>query len=215
MAKGADTRKRILDVAQGSVLEKGFGATSIEEIIAATGLTKSGFFYHFRDKTELAKALLHRYIEEEERLFDEVFARANALADEPLSALLLGLKLLAELFTDLPRGHPGCLVALSCYHERVFNRDIQELNRHAALLWRQRFRTMFQAIMVDHLPREPVSADDLADMVSTVLEGAIVMSKALREPDSMARQILVLRSLLKLVFTAPRPAPLPMEAARA
>jgi AcrR family transcriptional regulator len=215
MGRGAETRRRILDVAQVSVLEKGFGATSIDEIIAATDLTKSGFFYHFRDKTELAKALLHRYIEEEERLFDEVFARAHALADEPLPAMLLGLKLLAEMFADLPRGHPGCLVALSCYHERVFNREIQELNRHAALLWRQRFRTMFEAIIVDHPPREPVSAEDLADMVSTVLEGAIVMSKALREPDSMGRQILVLRSLLKLVFTAPRAGPRLVDAARA
>lgn len=42
-----DTRQRILDVAQASVLDKGFSATSIEEIIVAVGITKSGFFYHF------------------------------------------------------------------------------------------------------------------------------------------------------------------------
>ena len=58
--KGADTRERILDVAEASVLDKGFAATSIEEVIAAVGITKSGFFYHFRDKNELAKALLVR-----------------------------------------------------------------------------------------------------------------------------------------------------------
>jgi AcrR family transcriptional regulator len=54
--KGSDTRERILDVAEGAVLEKGFAATSIEEVIAAVGITKSGFFYHFKDKNELAKA---------------------------------------------------------------------------------------------------------------------------------------------------------------
>jgi AcrR family transcriptional regulator len=60
--KGEDTRGRILDAAEASVLEKGFAATSIEELIAAVGITKSGFFYHFKDKGELAKALLTRYI---------------------------------------------------------------------------------------------------------------------------------------------------------
>ena len=50
-----DTRARILEVAEGAVLAKGFAATSIEEIIAAVGITKSGFFYHFKDKSTLAK----------------------------------------------------------------------------------------------------------------------------------------------------------------
>ena len=58
--KGGDTRERILDAAESAVLDKGFAATSIEELIAAVGITKSGFFYHFKDKGELAKALLVR-----------------------------------------------------------------------------------------------------------------------------------------------------------
>ena len=33
--KGSDTKERILDVAEAAVLEKGFAATSIEELIAA------------------------------------------------------------------------------------------------------------------------------------------------------------------------------------
>ena len=37
------------------MLAKGFGATSIEEVIAEAGLTKSGFFYHFKDKNALAR----------------------------------------------------------------------------------------------------------------------------------------------------------------
>ena len=45
--KGTDTRERILDLAQAAVLDKGFAATSIDELIAGAGITKSGFFYHF------------------------------------------------------------------------------------------------------------------------------------------------------------------------
>ena len=50
--KGSYTRERILDVAEAAVLEKGFAATSIEELITAVGITKSGFLYHFKDKNE-------------------------------------------------------------------------------------------------------------------------------------------------------------------
>ncbi|MGO4352453.1 TetR/AcrR family transcriptional regulator [Rhizobium sp. RAF36] len=200
MKKGAETRTRILDVAEAAVLQKGFGGTSIEELIAETGITKSGFFYHFRDKNELAKALLNRYIENDERIYDEIFSRARELTDDPLQAFLLGLKLLSELLADMPNGHPGCLVATVCYYERIFDREIQETNRNAVLAWRRRFGRMFAEIMAVYTPREPLEVDQLADMVSTVLEGGIVLSKALKEPNSLAEQILVLRSFVKLLF---------------
>lgn len=200
MRKGEETRGRILDVAEAAVLAKGFGATSIEELIVETGITKSGFFYHFRDKNELAKALLNRYIEADERIYDEIFGRARELMEDPLQSFLLGLKLLAELLSDLPNGHPGCLVATSCYYERLFDREIQDINRQAVLRWRTRFRGMIQQIIEVYPPREPVDVDRLADMVSTVLEGGIVMSKALKEPDTLASQLLMFRTFIKLLF---------------
>jgi TetR/AcrR family transcriptional regulator, transcriptional repressor for nem operon len=200
MGKGAETRQRILDVAEARVLEKGFGATSIDELIAETGITKSGFFYHFKDKNQLAKALLKRYIDADEKIYDDIFGRARELADDPLQAFLLGLKLLSELLADLPRGHPGCLVAVSCYQERLFSSEICEINKHAALLWRERFQKMFEEIVAVYPPREAVDTSELADMVSTVLEGGIVLSKALGEPRSLERQVLLLRSFVKLLF---------------
>jgi AcrR family transcriptional regulator len=200
MRKGEETRTRILDVAEAAVLQKGFGGTSIEELIAETGITKSGFFYHFRDKNELAKALLNRYIENDERIYDEIFSRARELMDDPLQSFLLGLKLLSELLSDLPNGHPGCLVATVCYYERLFDREIQEANKNAVLAWRRRFGGMFEEIMAVYTPREPLDVDQLADMVSTVIEGGIVLSRALKEPNSLSKQILVLRTFVKLLF---------------
>jgi AcrR family transcriptional regulator len=206
MAKGEDTRSRILDAAHAAVLAKGFGATSIDELIAETGVSKSGFFYHFRDKTALAKALLTRYLDEDERVYDEIFARARALVDDPLQVMLLGLRFLADAMADMPRGHPGCLVAVSCYYERLFDRDVQAINREGALRWRRRFRAMFDEIAAIHPPREAIDGDDFADLVSTILEGAIVMAKALDDPATLPRQIMVLRSMVKLLFTPPRAA---------
>ena len=83
-------------------------------MIAEAQITKSGFFRHLKDKNALARALLKRHLEEEERgVLDDVFARARELHEDPLHAFLISLKLLAEMMSDLPSGHPGCLVALA------------------------------------------------------------------------------------------------------
>ena len=82
--RGSDTRDRILELAEAAVLAKGFASTSIEELIAAVGITKSGFFYHFKDKGELAKAMLLRYLERDKALLDGMFDRADQLNEDPL-----------------------------------------------------------------------------------------------------------------------------------
>ncbi len=77
MGKGAETRVRILQIAEASVLAKGFEATSIDEIICEAGITKSGFFYHFHDKNELAREMVRRFIDENNALFDDLFEAAE------------------------------------------------------------------------------------------------------------------------------------------
>jgi AcrR family transcriptional regulator len=196
-----DTRERLLEFAESSVLEKGFDATSIDELIAAAGITKSGFFYHFRDKTELARALLARYIERESEMFDVLFGRADELNDDPLHGFLVGLKMLAELVADLPNGHPGCLIAAYCYQDRLFDQQVRDLNAQSVLLWRKRFRTRLDRIAERYPPRIAVDLDDLADMLSAVADGGIILSKVLRDPMAMPRQILLYRDFVKAVFS--------------
>lgn len=195
-----DARERILDVAEASVLEKGFDATSIDELIAAVGITKSGFFYHFRDKTELARVLLARYIERETTMFDELFARADELNEDPLHGFLVGLKMLAELLADLPNGHPGCLIAAYCYQDRLFDQQVRDLNAASLVLWRKRFRARLDLIAERYPPRVPVDLDDLADMLSVVADGGIILSKVLQDPPALSRQILLYREFVKSVF---------------
>ncbi len=200
MRKGQETRERLMDIAEAAILTKGFGATSIDEIIAEAQITKSGFFYHFRDKNELARALLQRYVDRDEEVLDDIFLRARELHDDPLHAFLIGLKLFAEMMADLPKGHPGCLIATYCYNERLFDREVCDLNRQAVLAWRQRFLTELNEISKIYPPRDKVDLEALADMVSSTVEGGIVMSKALGQPKILAEQILLFRSYVKLLF---------------
>lgn len=204
MRKGRATREKLMDIAEAGILSKGFGATSIEEIIAQAGITKSGFFYHFKDKNELARALLQRYLENEEEILDSLFVRARELHDDPLHAFLIGLKLFSEMMADLPNGHPGCLVATYCYNERLFDKDVREINRRAVLKWRERFLGILEEIAERYPPHDDVSLEALADMVSNTVEGGIVMSKAVNDPRVLSEQILLFRSYVKLLFAPVR-----------
>jgi len=192
-----------MDVAQESVLAKGFDATSIDEIVANSNITKSGFFYHFRDKNALAAALIERHIKAEDQLFDDLFGRARELTDDPLQVVLIGLKFMAELIEDMPNGHPGCIVATAVYQDRLFDRDVRAANERAVIGWRRRFRAMFDDVVAVYPPRDTFELDHLADMVSTVIEGGIIMARAVGEPAVTVQQILMLRLYLKLLF-APR-----------
>jgi TetR/AcrR family transcriptional repressor of nem operon len=199
-AHAGDTRQRILDVAQAAVLEKGFSATSIEEIIVAVGITKSGFFYHFADKGELAHAMLERYLARERELFDEIFARADELSEDPLHAFLIALKLFAEMFENLPQAHPGCLTAAYCYQDRQFDRRVRELNAAGILAWRERFRTRLEQIAERYPPKMEADLSDVADMMSALADGGIILSKALDEPKALPRMINLYRNFVRTLF---------------
>jgi AcrR family transcriptional regulator len=199
--RGQETRTRILDVAIESILAKGFDATSIEEIVAGSGITRSGFFYHFPDKNALARALLERYLEEDRALFAGIFARAAELSDDPLHRFLIALKLLAEVMADLPNGHPGCIVATVCYQERLFDQQVRDLNRESVLAWRRQFLAELTAVAARYPPRDAVDLAELADMISAVIEGGIILAKALRDPLVLSRQLMMQRSYVRLLFT--------------
>jgi TetR/AcrR family transcriptional repressor of nem operon len=195
-----DTRARILEVAEAAVLAKGFASTSIEEIIAAVGITKSGFFYHFRDKGALAKGLMLRYLEHDKQVLDDLFARADELNEDPLHGFLVGLKLFAEMMANLPEAHPGCLAASFCYQDQLFNREIRELNADGVLSWRKRFRERLDRIAAHYPPRQHVDLDALADMASTLVEGGLILGRVLKDVTILPRQILLYRDFVRSLF---------------
>lgn len=200
LTRRESARERLMNLAEASILRKGFAATSIEELLAGAAISKSGFFYHFRDKGQLAKALLLRYMERDRVILDDLFARGDALNDDPLHGFLVGLQLFAEMLAEAQEVHPGCLVAAYCYQEQLFDRETQELAREAMLAWRMRFQDRLERIAVLYPPRIAVDLRDLADMALTVADGGITVSRTLREPGLIARQMVLYRAFIRAVF---------------
>lgn len=199
--KGERTRERLLDVAYDAIIHKGFAATSIEELVEAAGITKSGFFYHFKDKNDLARQLLERFLAEDNGILDVLTERSRTLCDDPLQGFLLFLNLYAEMMDDLPEHHPGCLVASVTYQEQMFDAEVRRINAQGVLNWRERFRVWLDEIAAVYPPRGCVDLDALADQVTVIVEGAIIFAKALDDRALMGRQVRLFRETVKLVFS--------------
>ena len=200
--KGERTRERILDVAYESVVQKGFAATSVEELVEAAGITKSGFFYHFRDKNDMARQLFDRFLAEDEAIVGTLSARARELSDDPLQSFLIFLNLYAQMMDDMESLHPGCMVASVAYQERMFDAELKQMNVDYILRMRRRFRNWLEEVIAAHPPRDLVDLDALADHLTTIVEGAIVMSRSLQDLRLMGGQTRLFRSYVKLLFAA-------------
>jgi AcrR family transcriptional regulator len=57
----AERRAELVDCAQALFLTKGYERTTINDVIAATGLSKGAFYHHFRAKEDLLEAIAERF----------------------------------------------------------------------------------------------------------------------------------------------------------
>jgi AcrR family transcriptional regulator len=199
-AKGEQTREHILATAESIILQRGFSGTSIEDIIGEAGITKGGFFYHFDGKNDLAKNLMLRYLDQDEKFFTGIAERAMALTEDPLQQLLIFLKLMAETMADLPGTHPGCLVASFTYEAQQFDDDVRELNAQGVLSWRRIFMEQLEKVADKYPMKIEKPLEELADMLSSVIEGGIILSKVLDDRHILPNQLLQFRSYIRLVF---------------
>jgi TetR/AcrR family transcriptional repressor of nem operon len=199
-SKGERTRERILDLAYDSVIRKGFAATSIEELVEAAGITKSGFFYHFKDKTDLARQLIERYTSENAQFLDEMAKRARELSDDPLHSFLIFLKFYAEAMEELVSNHPGCMVATVTFQDQIWDRETRRLTIDSVLDWRARFVAWLEEIAEAYPPKGKLELTDLADAILAFTYGGMTLAKALGDDRAISRQALMFRETVRLYF---------------
>lgn len=104
---GTQTKRAILDAAEQLVFRRGFAASSVDDVIAAAGVTKGAFFHHFPTKAELGQALVERFARRDRAHLERNLARAERLAGDPLMQLLLLVGLFEEDIESLGSEIPG------------------------------------------------------------------------------------------------------------
>jgi len=81
-------REELIDCAQRLFLAQGYEKTTINEVIAATGLSKGAFYHHFRSKEDLLEAITERIARESLAFVTGVHADKSLDALKRLNALL-------------------------------------------------------------------------------------------------------------------------------
>ena len=205
MPKAAtETRERLLDAAENLINEQGFAATSIDRIIEGAGVTKGTFFYHFKSKDGLARALIDRFAAGDQETLRTNMERAEKLSSDPLQQVLIFVGLTAEVAEALDElNQPGCLFATYCYESGLFDEETHSVisGRHAQLAGKSSVRSCGQPLNSIHR-RSEVDFDDVADLLTVVFEGAFVMSRCVGGRAVFANQIKLYRNYLELLFNA-------------
>lgn len=198
--KGERTREKMLATAEALVLEKGFAATSLDDILHATGTSKGAFFHHFKGKAELAEALVERYRHNHAKLFDRLLAEADAKHDDPLDATVHLLKRFEDFVEAQSRLLPGCVFAAATHEAGQFDAALRDRIADNLKRWAALYEGKFGAVLACYEPKIPISAKELAEMIVAIIEGGLILSRSYGDAHLLARQSRQFRNYLNLLF---------------
>ncbi len=198
---GSVTRDKILDAALKLILQKGFGSTSVDNVIAEVGITKGAFFYHFKSKRDMAVALIRKFVDNDNAHLIDGKSEVEKYSHDPLQQLLALISLFEQQFAELEDPYPGCLYAAFCYQGDMFDEEIRNIIAEQLQRWRQYIVDKVYEIMETRTPKMAVDVESLADLLTTTFEGAFIMSKTLDDPKLVAKHLRHYRNYIELLFS--------------
>lgn len=80
----SDTRQHILDTARPIILDKGFTAVGLSQLLSAAAVPKGSFYHYFKSKEAFGEALLDSYFENYQARLDALLKAPGASAAERL-----------------------------------------------------------------------------------------------------------------------------------
>lgn len=200
-SKGSATKQRILDAAEGLVLERGFAATSIDAIQDEAEISRGTFFYHFPSKDDLSKALISRYADLDREMVLAYMARAEKLVSEPLGQLLLFISLHEEMFDQMTKAFPGCLFASYAYEAGLFDNGTEDIVKGSLDLWRDIVGAKVQEVIAAQSSAPALDPIQVADHLYSVLQGAFIVSRVYDNNQVIVDQLHLVRLSIEKLFS--------------
>lgn len=192
------TRTRLLLATIDLVRANGYGATRVEDVCNAAGVTKGSFFHHFESKEDLAIAAAAAWNERAARLFESA---PYSLHPDPLDRLLGYVKYRRQIIA-------GDTWEFTCYagttiqetHETnptLRDACAESIGAHVAMLER-----MIAQAQVAY-PVAKLKPTTLAQHMQAVIQGAFVMAKATQDRQIAIDCVDHLHRYIELLFASP------------
>jgi len=195
LTKGGRTREHIIASAAPIFNVKGFAGSSIADVLDATGLEKGGLYRHFASKDELAVAAFEYAVS----VLEARRIAAHATALERLRAYVDTV----AASIDSPPLKGGCPIL----NTAIDSDDTHTvLRKHAASAMRN-WQTRVMEAVADGVAsgelRPEADAVATASILTSALEGAIMVTALLREPAHMKRVASHLHAYLESLRSRP------------
>jgi len=182
-ARGAKTRARIVAAAAELMYVRGVGPTTLDDIVAASAVSKSQLYHHFSGKDALVRAVVdhtgQRIIEREQ----------NALGGV---SSIAGLRRWRDALIQnnaLQHGAYGC--ALGSLASEVSDHDSIARERLAALFkeWTELLAAVLHRLQADGVLPGDAPIDDLATGLMGAVQGGYLLAQMARDVTPMATSI--------------------------
>jgi len=197
MSKGERTRQQLIEKAAGLFNQRGYEATSIADVMAATGLQKGGVYRHFDSKEELTLAAFDYAV----GVMRERFVDALSRVSEPVDRLRAIIKVYERIPLDPPV--PGGCPMLNAAVEAD---DTNPLLRQRAVSVMDDMRRVIKRAVRDGVQAKTIQQHVAPDTVAVVfictLEGAIMMSKLYGNQSAMRLAVRHLEQYLESIMAA-------------
>lgn len=180
MTKGEQTRRKIVTEAAPIFNQHGYEGSSLNQLMAATGLKKGGIYRHFSSKEELAaEAFDYMWAEALRERMDRIDENASGVDQ---------LKQLIENFVHyrLPfKG--GCPIMNTAIDADDGNLVLRERVRKALKMWLGRVQSIVKTAAKRREIHGDVDPKTVATLILSALEGALMISRLERNDDALRR----------------------------
>lgn len=193
---GAPTRERILDAAERLVIENGFAATSVDQVIAESRTSKGSFFHHFESKLDLARALVARYAAADIAHLDDALATVREQTGDPAKQAIEFVRIFENGADDLMSAQSSCLYVSILTERQLADAGTSEQIVGAIEAWRTGLAEILRAALADR-PAADIDPDALADHVFVTFEGAFLLCRSTGDNGHMRAQLRVLRAMFE------------------
>jgi len=199
----ASAKDKLLDASLSLIRERGFAATTVDELCARAGVTKGAFFHHFDSKDALGVAAVAHWSRFASGLFQ---TEAYRQAPDGLGRVRAYLALRKSLIRgELPQY--TCLAGTMVQetyasHPALRDACADSIFGHAGALTED-----FAAAMKERGVRGPFTAESLAAHTQCVLQGAFILAKARGDGTVAIESIEHLERYVELLFGRAAAAP--------
>jgi TetR/AcrR family transcriptional regulator, transcriptional repressor for nem operon len=192
MNKGEQTREGIIQKAINLFNTKGYAASSIADIMEATGLQKGGIYNHFSSKDELSLAAFDYGSEViGRRLTTAVKGETNAIAK--LTALINVFR----MYSDNPPFPGGCIMMNAAIESDYGNPSLQAKARKEMDDFRRLIRYVVDEGIKRRQIKPSINSDFIATNVISTLEGSVMLTSLYRDPTHIERTLHFLEEFIR------------------